>query len=113
VAFYDRRTGLLLTGDTIYAGRLFIRDFAKFRASIERLETFTAAQQHKVCAVLGAHIEMSNRSGVQFSPGAIQHPNEHPLQLTRDHIVELKAALHKMQAAPMQEVHGEFVVFPL
>ncbi len=36
VAFYDRRTGILLSGDTLYPGRLYVTDFPAFSASIQR-----------------------------------------------------------------------------
>ena len=41
VAIYDRRTGLLLTGDTLYPGRLYVRDAPAFVQSIDRLVDFT------------------------------------------------------------------------
>src|SRR3954467_10635555 len=33
IAFYDRKTGLLFTGDTLYPGLLFINDWTSYRAS--------------------------------------------------------------------------------
>jgi glyoxylase-like metal-dependent hydrolase (beta-lactamase superfamily II) len=40
VALYDRQTGVLLTGDSLYPGRLYIPDFAAFTSSTERLVAF-------------------------------------------------------------------------
>ena len=40
VTFYDPWTGFLLTGDTVYPGRLYVEDWAAFRDSIDRLIAF-------------------------------------------------------------------------
>ena len=40
VTFYDPWTGILLTGDTVYRGRLYIVDWAAFSRSIDRLIEF-------------------------------------------------------------------------
>ena len=55
IAIYDRRTGILLTGDTLYPGRLYVNDAPAFADSITRLVEFTAARD--VAHMLGAHIE--------------------------------------------------------
>ena len=48
VAFYDRRTGILLTGDTLYPGRLYVSDFPAFAASIQRLVDFTGTNPSRI-----------------------------------------------------------------
>ncbi|HEY5948903.1 MAG TPA: MBL fold metallo-hydrolase, partial [Kofleriaceae bacterium] len=55
IAIYDRKTGLLFTGDTLYPGLLFINDWATYRTSVKRLAQFVAS--HPIANVLGAHIE--------------------------------------------------------
>ena len=40
IALYDHETKLLLSGDSVYPGRLYIRDWAAFTASIQRLTDF-------------------------------------------------------------------------
>jgi hydroxyacylglutathione hydrolase len=57
IAVYDRQTGLLLTGDTMYAGRIYINmpDHAVFTASADRLVDF--ARTRVIAHVLGTHIE--------------------------------------------------------
>jgi glyoxylase-like metal-dependent hydrolase (beta-lactamase superfamily II) len=37
VTYYDRYTGILFTGDTVYPGRLYVCDWAAFARSIDRL----------------------------------------------------------------------------
>ena len=110
IAFYDRNTQLLLTGDTLYPGRLYISDFPTYMQSIQRLVDFTSVNE--VSHVLGTHIEMSAVPGEQFPIGSTFHPNEHVLQLSRDHLLELLDGLIGMQAAPHIETHNDFVIWP-
>jgi len=105
IALYDHQTQLLLTGDTAYPGRLYVRDFSAFRSSIDRLVDFTA--DHEVTWLLGAHIEMTNEKGVDYECYAATHPNEQELQLGRQHLVELKDLLHAMGDEVRYEVHDE------
>jgi hydroxyacylglutathione hydrolase len=111
VAVYDAETGFLLTGDTLYPGRLYISSWAQYKASIQRLVDFTADKT--VCHVMGTHIEMSNVPGDDYTIGANSHPNEHPLQLTREHLVELNNACIAMGNTPVLEVHDDFIIYPL
>ena len=111
IAFYDRNTQLLLTGDTLYPGRLYISDFNAYKASVQRLVDFTAT--NNVSFVLGTHIEMQNVPGQQFPLGSTYHPNEHVLQLSQSHLIELLNGVLGMQGSPHQEVHNDFIIYPL
>ncbi|MDZ4830719.1 MAG: MBL fold metallo-hydrolase [Phycisphaerae bacterium] len=111
IAIYDARTGWLLTGDTLYPGRLYISSWASYKASIQRMVDFTADKQ--VCWVMGTHIEMTKTPGVDYAMGVTSHPNEHGLQLTREHLIELNDACIAMGAAPVYQVHDDFIIFPL
>src|SRR3981081_43050 len=44
IAVYDRQTAILFTGDSVYPGRLYIRDLAAFEKSNERMLRFTAGR---------------------------------------------------------------------
>jgi len=117
IALYDRRTHLLLTGDTLYPGRLYIIDAVSkgqwpiYQASIQRLVDFT--DKNPVAFVLGAHIEMTNMPGEQFGLLSTHHPNEHPLQLGREHLLELHRAVVEMESTPQVEDHEHFVIYPM
>lgn len=117
IALYDRRTGLLFTGDTLYPGRLYVigaesqGQWSVFRASIQRLVDFSAT--HPVTFLLGAHIEMTNEPGEQLAFRSTHHPNEHPLQLRHEHLLELNRAVMEMGGSPQVQVHDHFVIFPL
>ena len=110
VAVFDRQTGVLLTGDTVYPGNLYIGDWDAYKSSIERLTAFCA--QSKVEYVLGTHIEMTSSPGVPFDFQSTFHPNEHRLQLCVDHIRELNCALQAMGDNPVQETHNDFIIVP-
>ena len=80
VTFYDPHTGFLLTGDTVYPGRLYIQDWPAFVRTIDRLIGFCST--HPVTHVLGCHIEMSREPGVDYPIFTTYQPDEPPLQMT-------------------------------
>jgi hydroxyacylglutathione hydrolase len=112
IAIYDRRTGLLFTGDTLYPGLLFINDWTTYRASVKRLAQFTAA--HPVAYVLGAHVEMTSTAKQVYPYGTTYQPAEHVLQLTAAHVAELDSALTQLGASPPAQAvaHDDFVIDP-
>jgi len=110
IAVYDRRTKLLLTGDTLYPGRLYIRDWPAFKASIERLASFV--KSHEISQVLGTHIEMSTKPGVDYPVRTTYQPEEHELAMKPAHILELYDAIMKMKDGPVRETHNDFIVYP-
>jgi glyoxylase-like metal-dependent hydrolase (beta-lactamase superfamily II) len=110
VALYDRRRDLLLTGDTLYPGRLYVSDFNAYKASTARLTAFTA--QNPVAWVLGTHIEMTTAPMQDFAFQAETHPNEHALQLELADLQELDSAVQAM-SGPEYEEHDDFIIYPL
>ncbi|WP_344165637.1 MBL fold metallo-hydrolase [Kribbella yunnanensis] len=109
IAVYDRATRLLFTGDTVYPGRLYVADWAAFRASVSRLARFVAAG-NPVEWVLGAHIELTTRPGEDYPMGATEHPDEHELRLAPAVLAELDAVLG---AEPERIVRDHFIVYPV
>jgi len=112
IAIYDRKTGLLFTGDTLYPGLLFINDWATYRTSVGRLAQFVAS--HPISHVLGAHIEMTATPKQVYAYGTVFQPNEHVLQLTAAHVAELDAALAALGPNPGTGsfAHDDFVIDP-
>jgi hydroxyacylglutathione hydrolase len=112
IAIYDRKTGLLFTGDSLYPGLLFINDWATYRTSIHRLAQFVAS--HPVSYVLGAHIEMTSTPKQVYPYGTTYQPAEHVLQLTAAHVAELDTALTQLGATPPAQsvAHNDFVIDP-
>jgi hydroxyacylglutathione hydrolase len=112
IAIYDRQTGLLLTGDSLYPGLLFISDWTAYRDSIHRLAAFAA--NRPIAHVLGAHIEMTSTPKVNYPYGTTFQPMEHVLPLTAAHLVELDAALVALGPNPPNGpvAHDDFVIDP-
>jgi hydroxyacylglutathione hydrolase len=110
IVLYDRETGLLLTGDSLYPGLLFINDWTTYRASMRRLAEFVAA--HEVTHVLGAHIEMTSTPGINYPYGSTYQPDEHVLELDAAHVLELDAALTALGSTPPAQPapHDDFVI---
>ena len=87
IAVYDEQTGLLLTGDTLYPGHLFISDYPTYRTSIQRMADWMS--NHDPTWIVGTHIEMSAEPGVAYPYGSTYQPNEHTLQMELDVLTEL------------------------
>lgn len=113
IMIYDRRTRLLLSGDTLYPGRLYVpsNQLADYRDSIDRVVEFT--RRDRVSHVLGAHIEMTRAPGKDFRDFAPAHPDEHGLELPEASLRDLQAAVHRMGDVPVRDVHPDFIVQPL
>lgn len=110
VAYYDRRTGVLLTGDHLYPGRLYITDFPAYVASTRRMIEFTATRP--VAHILGCHIEQSSTPFVDYPTGTTYQPHEHSLELGRGHLLELMAGLDALQGKPAKVLLRDFTISP-
>ena len=110
LAFYDSRTGILLTGDTLYPGRLYIADFPEFVESIQRLLDFTATRP--VSHVLGNHIEQSSTPFLDYKVGTRYQPAEHELALTHAHLLELRQGLAAVIINPVRMAFRDFTIWP-
>jgi hydroxyacylglutathione hydrolase len=110
IAVYDRRTGVLLTGDTFYPGRLYVRDTAAYALSVARLLHF--ANTHTVRHFLGAHVENSRAPGVDYPVGTVDQPNEHDIDMTHAQLVELDSVVRSMRGQFVRAVRRDFTVWP-
>lgn len=111
IALYDRRTGVLLTGDSLYPGRLYVRDLHVFQTSTERLIKFVAGKP--VAHVLGNHIEQSSTPFLDYPIGSIYHPDEHVLDLTYGTLLELEDALQSMHGTLRRMAMRDFTIWPV
>lgn len=114
IMVYDPRLKLLLSGDTLYPGRLYVpvNFLADDRASVDRLARFAA--HHPIRAALGAHIEMTRVPGKDYGHEAPTHPDEHPLELPASAIAELREGLKAPLDVPEQgQVHDHFIIYPV
>ena len=105
LAVYDAQTGWLLTGDSIYPGLLYIKDWNTYRSSIHRLAAFAKAQ--RVSAVMGTHIEMSRTPGKVYPRGSTFQPDETGLALTAEDLFALDQSLQRAGAEPTRNDDDE------
>src|SRR5262245_3555822 len=112
IALYDRWTGNLMTGDSLYPGRLYVQDdqIPIYAASAKRLVDFVKV--HPVAHVLGTHIEQGSQPYFDYPRGTTYQPKEHVLELSRAHVFELNEAFLKMNGKPLQVVYPDFAVVP-
>lgn len=110
IAFYDRQTALLFTGDTLYAGRLYVADAAAFALSIQRLVDFTHGKI--VAHILGNHIEQTRTPYMDYPVGTVYQPDEHPLELGRAHLLELNEAVREMNGKVQRKAFRDFTIWP-
>lgn len=114
VALYDRSTQLLLTGDIVYPGHLFIfsaRAWPKFVASIERLVDFAAA--NPVTAVVGCHIETRATPGEPYAYGTKVQPEEHSLEFPPTILTDILVAARSLGDDPTPTIFDEVVIHPV
>jgi hydroxyacylglutathione hydrolase len=111
IAIYDRRTGILLTGDTLYPGRLYVRDASAFIESVDRLVDFS--RDKIITHVLGAHIENRRAPYLDYPEGTTSQPDEHALELGRAHLLELQDALRRMNGHIERRAFRDFTVWPI
>ncbi|WP_372851564.1 MBL fold metallo-hydrolase [Sphingomonas sp.] len=114
IMIYDPRLKILLSGDVLYPGRLYVpvNHMAEERASIDRVAAFAAT--HRIRALLGAHIEMSRTPGRDYPQAVTEHPNEHRLELSVESIRELQIGLRAPLDIPERsQVHDHFIIYPV
>jgi len=110
IAVFDHQTGWLLTGDTFYPGRLYVKDWILFKSSIQKLVSFS--EKHHVTALMGTHIEMSTTPGSDYPMGSNYQPDETSLVLSVSDLILLSETLSKMQDAE-HKVFDKYIISPV
>ena len=107
ITVYDPWTGFLLTGDTVYPGRLYAFDFPQFVASLDRMVAL--AESRPVTHVLGCHIEMTSARAAITRSAPATSPDEPPLEMTVGQLLERsrRGRVGRRQAgrAPVRRLH--------
>jgi glyoxylase-like metal-dependent hydrolase (beta-lactamase superfamily II) len=109
LAYYDRQTGILDAGDSLYPGRLYVKDFPAFVASTERMVRFTEGKI--VTHIVGCHIEQSRTPYLDYKIGSKYQPDEHSLDMGRGELLELNEALELMKT-PVRMAFRDFTIWP-
>lgn len=110
ITIYDHQNKWLLTGDTLYPGYIYIKNWDEYKNSIDRLDKFSKSQE--ISAILGAHIEMTVNPGRFYPIGTTYQPNEAQLDLAVPHLTKLNAALQR--STKDQKIgFDEFIIEPM
>jgi glyoxylase-like metal-dependent hydrolase (beta-lactamase superfamily II) len=110
IAIYDRQTGILFTGDSLYPGRLYVKDAPAFTLSIQRLVDFTRGKI--VTQVLGNHVEQTRTAYLDYPIGTVYQPEEHALELGRAQLLELNEALRDANGRIERMAFRDFTIWP-
>jgi glyoxylase-like metal-dependent hydrolase (beta-lactamase superfamily II) len=111
IALYDRRTGILLTGDSLYPGRLYIHSVTEFQTSTERLIRFTEGKP--IAHILGCHIEETRTPFLDYAIGSIYQPDEHSLELSVGALLELEDGLKSLNGVSKHLALRDFSLWPV
>jgi len=109
IAVYDPLTRFLLTGDTVYPGRLYVNDIAAFVDSLDRLVTMS--EQRPVSWVMGCHIEMTRTPGVDYPIGTRYQPDEPPLEMTVEQLRQVRDHARAIKDRPGVHVFDDVIIF--
>jgi len=109
LAYYDRQTGILMAGDSLYPGRLYVADFPAFVASTQRMVRFTEGKI--ITHIVGCHIEETATPYLDYKVGTKYQPDEHSLDMGRGELLELNDALSRMKT-PVRMAFRDFTIWP-
>lgn len=108
LSLYDPYTDFLFTGTALLPGRVVIRDFDRYKASLERLLAFRRA--HPVKWLMGAQIDMSAEPGVDYRLRSNYRPHERALQLAPDALARCYDVVKLINGARRVEILADFIV---
>jgi hydroxyacylglutathione hydrolase len=108
VTIYDPWSGFLITADNALPGRIYAFDFPVYLDSMERTVEF--ARVHEITHVMGCHIEMTRRPGRDYPVGCRYQPDERPLQMTVEQLIDLRDAARSIKDNPGAHTFDDFLI---
>ena len=108
ISVFDEWSGILFTGNTLYPGRLVIRDYARYLESLESLADLS--REETLRFVLGGRIEMSAEPGLDYMLRSNYRPNEHALQLTASDLQDATNIVRLIDGREDIHIHDDFIV---
>jgi hydroxyacylglutathione hydrolase len=109
VAMYDPWTRWLLTGDTVYPGRLYVVDFPAFQDSLDRLVAF--AESHDISHVMGTHVEMTTTPRRDYPIGSTYQPHEADLPMTLAQLRTVRDSAAAVADRPGAHQFDDFAIY--
>ena len=110
IALHDSKLNVMLTGDSFYPGRLYVKSWSQFKQSTARLLTY--AKQHEIDVFLGTHIEMTSEAGKDYPIGSEYQPNEASLILNLADLKRLHEALEVQGDLPKRVTMEKVIIYP-
>jgi glyoxylase-like metal-dependent hydrolase (beta-lactamase superfamily II) len=108
VVVYDPYTDFLFSGTTFLPGRVVIRDYDAYLASISSLLDFV--ESHPVKWLMGGQIDMSTTPGVDYRLRSNYRPAEHELQMEPTALAECYDVVHLINGEKRVEYLTDFIV---
>ena len=108
ISVFDGWSGILFTGNTLYPGRLVIRDYPRYLESLEAL-TDLSREEH-LRFILGGRIEMSAEPGLDYMLRSNYRPNERSLQLTVSDLQDARNIVRLIDGREDIHIHDDFIV---
>ena len=108
ISVFDGWSGILFTGNTLYPGRLVIRDYPRYLESLEAL-TDLSREKH-LRFILGGRIEMSAEPGLDYMLRSNYRPNERSLQLTVSDLQDARNIVRLIDGREDIHIHDDFIV---
>jgi hydroxyacylglutathione hydrolase len=87
---------------------LSVDDWPAFTRTVDRLLAFSGT--HTVTDVLRCHIEMTTEPGIDYPIRTTYQPDEPPLEMTVDHLRQIRAAIDAVGDRPRRHAFGAFVI---
>ena len=109
IAVHDPATGFLLTGDTVYPGRLYVEDPPSFLDSLDRLVELAATRD--VTHVLGCHVEMTSTPGRDYPLGTTYQPHEAPWPMSVEQLRAVRDAARSLDGKPGAHRFDDFAIW--
>ena len=105
----DPCSGLLLSGDLVNPGRLYVQDMSAPTQCLDRM--FLLAKSGQVRHVMGAHIQMSRTPGRDCSRWTTLQPGQPPLQMSIEQLGGVRDGAVLVDNCRGAHVFDEFAMF--
>lgn len=105
IVVVDLSRQIMLSGDTLYPGRIYVQDLVALQDTFGRMTTLV--RRNDITRILGGHNELA-ADNTDFPIKSRFHPGEHPLPLDGDSTRRALSASHLMAGSRGVSHAGDF-----
>ena len=109
IAVHDPATGFLLTGDTVYPGRLYVEDPPAFLESLDRLVELAASRERDLRPRLPRRDDQHSRPRLPL--GTTYQPHEAPWPMSVAQLVAVRDAARSLAGKPGAHTYDDFAIW--